>query len=209
MLSEIPSETMSDLLRERGFDPNFRKVMYVGTVGREHGLEATVRSMVNWPENVYFVLIGRCSTETERHYREIAADLGVHGRLIIAGPLDPELLWSVRAGADVFVNMYEPTCVNFTYTAGASNKRFEAMAVGVPQIVNQGEGMVEIFESCKAGVVVDPTNAPEIGKAIARLLDEQTASAASESARRAHMETFNYEAQFAPVLDRFSEWCLE
>ena len=77
---------------------------------------------------------------------------------------------------------------NVIYSSGASNKRFEYMAVGVPQITNQGPGMDEIITRPNCGALADPSSPEDIGLTIARLLQDTTLrKQLSDNARKAHL----------------------
>jgi glycosyltransferase involved in cell wall biosynthesis len=89
------------------------------------------------------------------------------------------------------------------YTAGAVNKRFEYMALGVPQIANTGPGMSEVIEDSGAGVLVDCEDPASIGEKICSLLSNpEWRRRIALNARQAHLEKYCYEVQFGPVLER-------
>jgi glycosyltransferase involved in cell wall biosynthesis len=107
----------------------------------------------------------------------------------------------------VALTIVKPTDLNKRISAGASNKRFEAMAVGVPQVCDQLPGVREIVEQAGAGICVPHDDFHAIGQAIAALLrDPHRRKLMGAAGREAHLQRFNYEAQFLPVLERISAW---
>jgi glycosyltransferase involved in cell wall biosynthesis len=141
--------------------------------------------------------------------RKLAQDLGVLNRVVFLGLVPYQGLWGLAVGAAVGVSLVAgDKDLNWRYSAGAINKRFEYMAVGLPQVANSGPGMEEIIEKPGCGLLVDPTSAPETGRAITRLLeDPPLRRRLAENARKAHLSEFNCERQFAPVLEKILGWC--
>lgn len=201
-LSELPVPILRDRLNALGCPPAVRTVLYVGAIGPTHGLEATVRSMKHWPSDTWLVAIGSGMTEFKEHLSELAASSGVRGRVVFTGVAAPSDIWGLRAGADVAITIMEPTGVNRRLSAGASNKRFEAMAAGVAQVSDCNPGVPEFVEQTGAGLCVPHDDPDAIGRAAAKLLQDVTLrKTMGVRARRLHLERFNYETGFQSVLE--------
>jgi glycosyltransferase involved in cell wall biosynthesis len=81
------------------------------------------------------------------------------------------------------------------------------MAVAVPQVCDQLPGVREIVEQTGSGICVPHDDVRAIGEAITSLLNHpERRKAMGAKAREAHLQRFNYEAQFEPVLERVSTW---
>jgi len=120
-------------------------------------------------------------------------------------PYDDVLAFAI--GATVGITMVEPLNRNTEFCAGASNKRFEYAALGIPQVTNTGAGMHSLFEITGIAMLADIKNVESIGTTVARLLlDRSRAISIGQQARRLHLSSYNYEAQFAPVVERMEEW---
>ncbi len=76
------------------------------------------------------------------------------------------------------------------------------MAVGVPQITDHGPGTPDLIENPGFGRCIAPTSPTEAADAVNRLLgDENARIAMGARARIAHLERFNYESEFRPVIE--------
>ena len=103
------------------------------------------------------------------------------------------------------ISLLQASTVNWQYSAGASNKRFEYAALALPQVTNEGPGIDELF--VRRGIVrAVPAREPEaIGRAIREvLLDPMAATAMGQRARALHLTEYNYERQFSAILKRLT-----
>lgn len=186
-------------------DDNPVIVLYNGSIGPSRGVDLAVRSMPYWPDNAVFALVGPCSESYRAQLIELATELSADQRLYFLGTVPPEEIWSVRRGADMALTMMidegERSLI-YRYGAGASNKRFEAMAAGVVQITNEGPGIDEVVVDTHAGLAVDPNSPEALGQAVELLAqDPGQRKNMAEEARKSHLDRFNYEDQFALVLE--------
>ncbi len=209
LLREIPRSTMSAHLG-KVFNSDTRIVFFQGWINEGKGLETAVRSMKHWPANSIFVLLGPARPEYREKLLRLSHGAGAHGRLILIPMVPFTEVDAITAGADVAFGIYPtPTDdLNWRYMAGASNKRFAYMSLGLPQVANRGHGMKEVIERPHCGLLVDPNSADEIGSAIRLLLEnESLRHEMGRNGRQAHLTEFNYEKEFAPVLKQIVEWC--
>jgi glycosyltransferase involved in cell wall biosynthesis len=201
-----PPDRLHPALAERGVPAGTPIVLFQGWIGPSRCIEPVIASMANWPAEARLVLIGPVKDDYRAALISLAAGAGVTERVIFLGRVPYAELLGYTAGADLGLSIVSERAENnlsWKYTAGAINKRFEYMAVGLPQIANRGPGMAALIECTGAGLLVDPDDSGEIGAAVARLLPEPEAlKAMGERARRAHLGRFCYEVQFAPVLER-------
>jgi glycosyltransferase involved in cell wall biosynthesis len=200
----LPESKLLPWVNSHGL-PTHRIVQYQGSVGEHHGLEATLRSMPLWPADSVFAIVGDGPSSFAERLKALATHLGVADRVLFAGRVRYADVLSFAVGARVGVSMLEGAdgaIPNWWWSAGASNKRFEYMATGVPQITNNGPGIQQVFVKAGAAVTADPLDPGAIARAVVTLMtnDEQW-SVASVSGRRAHLEVYNYEHQLQPVLE--------
>lgn len=205
---QLPESRLLPLVRERGL-PISRIVHYQGSMGADHGLEQVLRSMPHWPEDSVLALVGGGPVDYVNRLRELATQNGMSERILWLGRVPYDEVLSYAVGASVGLSILAPSNNNWKYAAGASNKRFEYAALGIPQVTNEGPGITELFTHPGIATAVAAHDARAIAEAIGQYLCDQTASAkASERARRLHLSTYNYEAQFEPVLRIIRDWCL-
>jgi glycosyltransferase involved in cell wall biosynthesis len=183
--------------------PATQLVCYLGSVGADQGLVEAAASMKHWPTDARLVLIGPASdTMKGSIHKAAAAAPRAAERVIFLGAFPHHEALALAAGADLGISLIQPNNESWLYSAGAINKRFEYMALGLPQVTNNGPGVSEIVEANQAGLCVEARNPEAIGSTIRRLLDDAALRRRlSESARRQHLDRYNYEVQFAEVAD--------
>lgn len=93
--------------------------------------------------------------------------------------------------------------INLTHLVGASNKAFDYLAAGLPLIVSQEPDWEKTFADPGYARSCDPNDVEAIA-ALLRWFYENPADAAAmgRAGRQRTREEWNYERQFAPVLER-------
>lgn len=204
--SELPVSRLIPWLRERGHFST-QIVHYQGSVGPDHALEQIIASMRYWPSDAIFVIVGAASPSYRADLQSLANRDGMSPRMLFVGEVPYSLVLSYAVGATVGMSLLEPHNRNWEFAAGASNKRFEYAALGIPQVTNSGAGIYETFAIPGIASVVDVGSVEAIGKAVERLLLNPSLSAhMGERARSLHLREYNYEHQFAPIVARIQEW---
>jgi glycosyltransferase involved in cell wall biosynthesis len=177
-------------------------VLFQGAISENYYADTIVKSMVWWPVGSVMVFLGPIKAAFEARLRELARELEVSRRVVLLPQVPYSDLFGYTVGADLGLTMIKPHTFNFAHMAGASNKRYEFMACGIPQISNHGPGMQQVIEGNGVGICVDPESPEEIGRQIAYLLsNESLRRKMGERGRRLHLEEYNYEMQFAGVLE--------
>jgi len=206
LLLELPSSKLLPALRERGVETS-KIVHYQGSVGEEHGLELILDSMQFWPRDAVFVIVGGGKKEYITRLRQRAATHGMVDRLILLGRVPYRDVFGYAVGASVGLTLLDATIDNWRFAAGASNKRFEYLALGTAQITNAGPGMSEVFGKGQLALLLSDLTPQSLGRAITSLLDNpEVGGAMGQRARAAHLSSYNYESQFAPVAERLYSW---
>lgn len=206
LLSRVPSSKLIRALHDRGINSE-NIVHYQGSIGPAHYFEDIITSMRFWPADSVFVVVGSGREEYLRKLRTIAASIGVENRVIFLGRVPYREVLDYAVGATVGLTLLEPTIDNQLFCAGASNKRFEYAALGIPQIANDDPGMDEVFGKAGTAVLLKRIDPELIGRTVESLLSNREGAAdMGRRARVAHLSVNNYERQFAPVLEQFRSW---
>jgi glycosyltransferase involved in cell wall biosynthesis len=182
--------------------PSTQLVCYVGSVGVNQGLPEAARSMRYWPEDSVFVLVGAYSRNIQDAIFASAQTTNAVSRVIFLGSKPHNEALALTAGADLGLSLIQPNSKNLVFSSGAVNKRFEYMALGVPQVTNAGPGVSELIQKTGCGICIDPNSPEAIGKAVNDLLTSpELRERMAQNSRRCHLEEFYYERQFEPVLN--------
>lgn len=208
ILEQPPTSKLLPWLVQRGVSVS-RIVHFQGAIGAERGLSKVIASMRYWPADAVFVIVGDGSSVVKQQLLELAAQEGMSSRVLFVGRVPYDDVLSFAAGASLGITLVEPLDRNTEFCAGASNKRFEYAALGLPQVSNTGAGMRELFEAPGIAMLADIGNIESIGAKVAELLQNPILGRViGERARRLHLTRYNYESQFAPVVERMNEWIL-
>ena len=200
-IPEMPNSLLIPFLRDRGI-ASTRIVHYQGAVGVDHQLEAVIRSMRYWPEDAVFVIVGGGTKEYLTGLKALTEAEGVGRRVIFAGRVPYDRLFQYTIGASVGVTLLDPSVLNWRFSAGASNKRFEYAALGIPQVTNDGPGIQKLFAETGIAAIADHRDVADVGKKISRfLLDEARCREVGARARQLHLQSYNYEQQFQKILE--------
>ncbi|HUR00473.1 MAG TPA: glycosyltransferase [Gemmatimonadaceae bacterium] len=204
LLTTIPESRLLLLIRQRGIE-GAPIVHYQGAVGPDHGLEVIIKSMPRWPANAILCVVGRGSESYVAGLTALAAECGVARRLVFLGKVPYDQIMSLASAATIGITILDTTRDNWKYAAGASNKRFEYAALGIPQVTNRGPGIDELFVDTGIALTADHTSAESVGRKVLYYLEHPEArSVAGARARQLHLSAYNYENEFAPVLRRLN-----
>ena len=149
--------------RELGLPPDAKVIVSVGHIverkGFHHVISVLPRILERHP-GVMLVIVGGPGVEgdytdvLERLIRSLALD----GRVVMAGRQEPERIRLYLNSADVF-------CLA-THGEGWANVLMEAMACGVPVVTTRVGGNAEVVSSDEVGVLVDPGDRGQLGRAL-------------------------------------------
>jgi glycosyltransferase involved in cell wall biosynthesis/2-polyprenyl-3-methyl-5-hydroxy-6-metoxy-1,4-benzoquinol methylase len=160
-----------------------RTVMFFGNLVELKGVFVLVAAMREyvWPRHhdAMLVLAGAAPPGRESDAARRLDELAGHhrNRLELRGALPHDRLFPLIASADVVALPSLWEALPFSV--------LEAMAIGKPVVAAAGAG--DLIEDGRSGLLVTPGNVPELGKTIARLLDDAELSRklAHHAARRA------------------------
>ncbi len=142
-------------------------------------LEAAAAVAVRMP-GARFLVIGR--GEEDGPLRRAAQRLGLGSRLVFAG--FREDMPDAYAGLDLFV-------LSSTSGEGSPAVLKEAMAAGTPVVATALDGIEEILEDARHGLLVPPGDAPGLARAIVVLAGDATLRARYSAAARKRVLEFS------------------
>lgn len=201
VVAKTPEGKLRSSLIERGIHVK-KIVLYQGAIAESYYASNVVRSIKDWPEDTVLVLLGRVKEEFKKNLMELANALGVQERIVFIAAVPYEQLFQFTVDADVGIGLQKPVDSNFKFAAGACNKRYEYMACGIPQIANLTPDIKGLIDETNAGLCVFPENPSDIAAGITALIkDPEGARRMGKAGRQAHLEKFNYEKEFEPVLN--------
>src|ERR1019366_1592096 len=202
LIPSLPKSALREQLRSR-LPGNARVVLYHGAMGASHGLETAIRSIPKWPREAVLVAKGPVAEPYATQLRSLAAANGVGNRLLIMDPGWQSVAdhFAFIAGADIGWTTLEPTRPCWCHAAFASNKRFECMALGIPQVTDKNPRVPELVEKTGCGLCIDPSSSEAAAAAIHQLLDSPSLRAnMGAAARQLHLKQYHYEQQLEPLL---------
>lgn len=136
--------------------------------------------------------------------RARAQALGVDGRLRLLGAHARDQLWAYCAEADVgicFYGMDRGGDINMRHMAGASNKPFDYLSQGMALLFDDVPQWRQLLAE-QYGWACDPTQPAELAKIIDQMSqDRALVLAKGERGRLRVLAEWNYEQQFAPLLN--------
>lgn len=177
-------------------------VVYFGVVSPNQCLDIVVRSMAGWPKNSTFQLYGTAGPGVMDHLRALADDAGAADRLAFAGWVPMDRLIATIARHHIGVSLLRPANDNLIFCAGASNKRFQLMAAGLPQITDDAPGLAALVAAPGAGTCVRFDDVDGIAAAVrAYAADPDRVTREGRAAQALIRGSLNYDTEFAPVLE--------
>ena len=188
--------------------PNVFRIGYHGSISRDRLTPAFIDALAMLPVHVQLHVIGYQTIGHAGYVSELqqrAERAGVAGRVVFHGsiPRRSDLLTRLRE-FDLGIATVSPTATdhNLITLAGASNKAFEYLSAGVPLLVTDNTAWCEMYEGPGYGVACNPDDATSIVTAVQHILQQPDCGrAAGEAGRQRILNDWNYDAQFAPVLD--------
>lgn len=134
-------------------------VLAVGSLIKEHMIDAIVQSVRFWSENFVLVLHGWFSDKAyEKEIRSLVEKYS--NRIFISSEILPiEEKNKIFQSVDIGLVFFDPVNENVKYVGAAAGKLFDFLQCGVPVISNNLPGMKELIEENKVGFVVNDKEA--------------------------------------------------
>lgn len=200
-VDKLPPNKLKEILKTKGFSEGTKVILYQGAVAKAHALTEIIKSMVYWPENTILVIIGIIYGEFDKEINALAKAFNVSSRVIILPFVPFSQLFSYTVGAYIGLALFKSEHINLIFIAGASNKIFEYLAMGIPVITNDSPYFREVLDSSFV-YFAKPDSVEDIGKVINSVfLNEEEYCHKCQAARNAHLSKLNYEEQFSPLIE--------
>ena len=189
-----------EITKNDGFE-----VIYMGSIGRDQKLHILIDALCHCPEHVYVTILGNHELPAAKQLIEKASELGLSERVRFPGWLDYAKVSQRLAKARLAFSFYDPEQINTRQSVGASNKRYEYMRAGLPQIGDMNPGVPDLIEGNTIGRCVTSFCPQELAALICSYVEAPTrCSAEGQRAWELHRKNFNYQTAFRPVLSEFS-----
>jgi teichuronic acid biosynthesis glycosyltransferase TuaC len=154
-----------DARGQLGLPKDGRLVVTVSHLGPRKGHHEVLRALARLPDDVRLVLVGSDPEggRNVRALRELADNLGLNGRLILAGqqPYDKVPLYFNAADVSVLAS----------YREGCPNVVLESLASGTPVVASNVGSVPEMIEDGRNGRVVPPQQVAPLAQGIRDVLD--------------------------------------
>ncbi|MFH1702695.1 MAG: glycosyltransferase [Nitrospirota bacterium] len=194
---------LQSLLDSKGlrFD---RLIVRLGMIGPYHGIEATIRSVLEWKGNWGLILAG---FPDEGSYmdemQELVQNLDLSKKVVFLPSVSYSLWYDCLYSAHLGISLYEPFNVSHTYMSGTAQKLNNYFVAGIPSIVSNSPDFVTFVERFGTSKLADPTDPHSIAQAVNSLLcNPEEYAAYCRNVRNAFESGFNFERQFEPVLNK-------
>jgi len=163
--------------------------------GIEFNLRAVSRLAVKHPDIRYRVIGG--GPETDR-LKKLASELGLSGRVEFLGHLSNADVMKHMAEADIFSLPSWDEAFGVVYV--------EAMAHGRPVIGCKGEGIEDVVEHGKTGLLVIPRDVSSLADAMDFLLDNpDKARAMGEQGKELVLSNFTWEKNAGQIIELYEQ----
>jgi glycosyltransferase involved in cell wall biosynthesis len=182
------------------------RVLFYGSIAPGHLPLSAVDALTALPADVELVFAGYEADASHGYIRTVldhAHARGLARRVRYAGLLNRVELLQLSSTCDVGLALFSsvPANPNEEAMVGASNKVFEYLARGLPVLTGDRPDWRQAFESVGVARSCERDSGESIAAALRGWLDHpEERRAMGERGRRRVLADWNYEAQFAPVL---------
>jgi glycosyltransferase involved in cell wall biosynthesis len=187
------------------------RVLYHGSIVPARLPTTVLAALTMLPECVRLRVVGY---ETNGHkgyvrqLQELASQLGIADRVEFLGAVPRRELLTGCRQCDVGLSLMPKQSLDNNERAmtGASNKPFDYLACGLALLVSDLPDWRGLFVDGGYALTVDPTDPASIAKAVRWLLEHPAElRVMGERGRQRILREWNYERQFAPVLQRLTK----
>lgn len=179
------------------------EVVYCGSLGLNQKLDMAIRSCAMWPAETRLLLIGNADTQTGQLLKELAVSFGVQERVVFTGWMESQAAERRMAEADLGLGLLDMSSEQLRTALGASNKRYQYMKAGLPQIGDLNPGIQELLEGSRIGTCLRSHDPQELGAVVSGyVLDPLRGLAEGARAFGLHQDRYNYESVFTRLIER-------
>ncbi len=185
---DVP-ETPSEACAKLDLDPSRRYVLTICRLMGWKRVDGIIEAVAQLPEDVHLLVAG--DGDMEEEWRNLAAKLGIAGRVTFLGNVPHARIPLLVRAADVFV-------LNSEYE-GLSHTLLEVLNLGTPIVASGVCGNPEVVEDGVNGLLVDPRDPATLERALAKLLGDEELGRRFVAAGLERRETFTREGTFSEV----------
>ena len=193
---------LQNLLTARGlcFD---KLVVRLGMIGPYHGIEATIRSVLEWKGKWGLILAGFPGDDLYiEEIKKLVQNLGLDKRVVFLLSVPYSLWYDCLYSAHLGISLYESFNLSHIYMSGTSQKLNNYFVAGIPSIVSNSPDFSAFVEKYGTSKTADPLDPHSIAKAVNSLLcDPKEYTTYCQNVKNAFKSEFNFEKQFEPVLN--------
>jgi glycosyltransferase involved in cell wall biosynthesis len=200
-----PSQRELANMRAPARDPTKGFILwYHGALGSQQIPSTVIDALAQLPKDVRLELAGYETVSSKGYVSDLLArarGLSIADRVISHGalPMRADLV-AAAARADVGLALFAPEFRD--PMVGASNKPFDYLACGLPLLTNRTQEWEDFFGSQGVSVGCDPEDPDDIARVILALRNDPARRRSMADRGLELIRTqWNYETQFAPVLD--------
>ncbi|HWG90154.1 MAG TPA: glycosyltransferase family 4 protein [Candidatus Thermoplasmatota archaeon] len=184
--SRFSPNIKGDAIRRRHNVGDRPVALFVGRLTHHKGVDDFVRAAQFTPANVVHLVVG--GGPWDGHLQRMVKDLGVEGKVILAGKVDYHDLPRYYAAATMGVLPSTSRLEAFGIAA------LEAMATGRPVVLSRMPGMQEVIEDAETGLLAEPADPKDLAEKITRIaLDPELAASMGKRGRARILEGFTLE----------------
>lgn len=160
----------SKIRKQLSIDDSVPLLLFVGSGFERKGVPLLLQALTKLNE-AHLVVAGK-----DRHikqYQRHSKKLGIENRIHFVGPQVDTRPWYGAVDAFAFPTLYDPL----------PNTVLEAMASGLPVVISNSCGAVDLVEDSKQGFVLDPLDLNGWVDALTKVLDRETGAEVGQNAR--------------------------
>ena len=177
------------------------EVVYCGSLGLTQRLDLVIRSIHGWPAHADLVLIGDDTSRTAGFLKEVTQAENLQDRVNFLGWLDVPEAERRMGDSDLGIALLDSESEQWRTALGASNKRYQFMKMGLPQIGDANPGIPDLLEGNGIGTCVKDHEPNQIASIVNNYAaDPERVEAEGSLAFQLHCATYNYNLAFQRFL---------
>jgi glycosyltransferase involved in cell wall biosynthesis len=177
------------------------EVIYCGSIGFDQKLDQIIDSVPHWPKQAVFSIAGHDGSAIAQQLKAHARRLGVEDRVRFLGWTDYDDLPKRLAQAQLGISLLDQSFEQWRTALGASNKRYQYMQAGLPQIGDLNPGVKELLEDQGIGYCLKSDAPTELASIVAAYAaDPDRGHREGQRAEALHLSHYNYQCAFQPLL---------
>lgn len=187
--------------RSRAWCEGGLRVVYCGSIGTDQELEPLIESLPLWRPTATLTVIGNHEGAVGRRLVDRVEQMEQRDRVRFLGWKDRTEAERIMASSDLGYSVLEATKGNWRTSLGASNKRYQLMKAGIPQVSDCNPGVRDLIEGALIGKCLDVVTPEAIARVVNSYADQpEECQAAGGRARRLFEQRYNYEAVMPRLL---------